>query len=101
MKKYKITQQGKSNGNIIESPFTVTVTGILKGTPAKGRMEDEMNIFVCTCNSHGIDCANDDLTPSDLKFVLQPITDNDEEQLKNTLEVVLENKYPGNWSVEV
>jgi len=92
---YIITVDGKSNKQIIEQPFRIKVMAMVKLFSAS-----KLNVHVYTVDSNDNVCKNDDISAYDTIFPLQPINDPDELQLQNTLEVVLEEKYPGNWEVE-
>ena len=89
IKEYTITQNGSSNGNIISAPFKVKVHTI--------QYSKKITLGICTCNSQGIDCDNDDLEIIQ-EFDLPSMSSSKNVDLATTIEVLLEEKYPGNWS---
>jgi hypothetical protein len=58
----------------------------------------KMKIGTCTCKDDSKYFINDDI-PNVLEFDLPVITTSKNADLVSTLEVLLEEKYPGNWTV--
>jgi hypothetical protein len=94
MKTYTITTDGSSNGNLIAQPFTIEVVGM--------NYIDENGIsklIVSTCceNQSGNHCVNDDVAAV-LNYELPVMSSSKNADLAATLEVLLEQVYPGAWS---
>lgn len=87
---YTVTQNGKSNGNDIDQPFTIEVVGI-------NFREDKLVIDTRTKNGAGDVCDNDDIV-SRITYSLPAMTSSKNTDLVNTLEVDLTTAYGANWS---
>jgi len=92
LKKYTITQNGLSNGNEIHSPFEIMVTQMIYNSNTS-----KLVLAVCTCNNEGVPCDNDDIA-NILNYDLPSLSSTKSTDLKNSIEVLLEETYPGNWS---
>jgi hypothetical protein len=89
IKEYTITVDGLSNGNVIAQPFKVKIHAMQYGT--------KLTLGTCTCNSEDVECINDDIENTPI-FDFPVITTSKQADLAATIEVLLEEKYPGNWS---
>jgi len=89
IKEYTITVDGLSNGNVITQPFKVKVYAM--------QYEKVLTIGTCTCNANDVECDNDDVQKTE-KYDLPALSSSKNADLSNTIEVLLEEKYPGNWS---
>jgi len=94
MKTYTITQNGSSNGNAIAQPFTIEVHMMIYRDNEAG---SRLDISVCTKNGGDDPCDNDDI-PNVTSYDLPAMSTSKNNDLSNTLEVLLEEKYPGKWS---
>lgn len=94
-KEYEITQDGLSNGNAIVQPFQVKVHAMnYNSIPGFSKLK----VGTCTCKVDGQNFVNDDIS-NVLEFDLPAITTSKNADLVATIEVLLEEKYPGNWAV--
>jgi hypothetical protein len=94
LKIYTITQNGSSDGNVIASPFTIEVHQMTYFS------EDNLEyVLIETCTKNGSDklCANDDINVEQ-EYALPAMGASKNADLTATLEVTLQEKYPGNWS---
>jgi hypothetical protein len=94
MKTYTITTDGISNGNVIAQPFTIKVEQMLY---TENQFQTALIVSLCTMNGSDCVCANDDI-PSQNKFELPVMTSSKNSDLAATVEVLLQEVYPGNWS---
>jgi hypothetical protein len=94
MKTYTITTDGMSNGNVIAQPFTIKVEQMIY---ADNEYASKLIVSLCTMNGSDCVCANDDI-PSQNKFELPVMTSSKNSDLAATVEVLLQEVYPGNWS---
>lgn len=94
-KEYEITVNGKSNGNVILAPFKIMVHS-MNYNAIDGF--NKLKVASCTCNSLEKNCANDDIKSVE-EFDLPVISTSKNADLVATFEALLEEKYPGNWSV--
>ena len=90
IKEYTITTNGLSDGNVITQPFKIEVKMIQYHS-------DSFTLELCTCNSIGKNCVNDDIKDI-LQFDLPPMSSSKNADLSSTLEVALQAAYPGAWS---
>tara|TARA_R110000751_G_scaffold46884_5_gene105092 strand:+ start:2006 stop:2278 length:273 start_codon:yes stop_codon:yes gene_type:complete len=89
IKIYTITTDGLSNGNVIEAPFEIQVDTMQYST--------DLKICACTKNAAGVMCDNDDVSGV-LTFELPSMTTGKVTDLAATIEVLLEEVYPGSWA---
>lgn len=89
-KEYTITVDGSSHENVIKAPFKIMVNDI-------NYNGSKMVLGTCTCPSVGVNCHNDDVD-SILINELPEMSSSKNADLSATIEVLLESKYPGNWS---
>ena len=89
IKTYTITIEGLSDGNTISAPFEIVVKTL--------KYEQDLKICAFTINEAGKMCKNDDVKDV-LSFDLPEITSNKSGDLASTIEVLLEEVYPGKWS---
>ena len=89
IKEYTVTTNGSSNGNVIAQPFKVKIHAMQYG--------EVLTIGACTCNANDVECDNDDIQKTE-KYDLPVLSSSKNADLSNTIEVLLEEKYPGNWS---
>lgn len=94
MKTYTITQNGSSNGNIISQPFTIEVHSMIYRDSEDAQ---RLDISVCTKNGSDVPCNNDDI-PNVTSYDLPIMSSSKNADLTATIEVLLEEKYPGKWS---
>jgi hypothetical protein len=94
MKTYTITTDGSSSGNVIAQPFTITVTS-MNYIDENGI--SRLQIGTCCENSLGNHCVNDDVAPV-LNYDLPSMSASKNADLAATLEVLLQEVYPDNWS---
>ena len=95
LKTYEITQEGKSNGNVIAPPFKIMVTSLDYET----RLPLPMLILKTSTHSQfSNNLPNDDVANS-LKFDLPDMASSKNKDLQETIEILLQEKYPGNWAV--
>lgn len=95
LKTYEITQEGKSNGNIIASPFKIKIITMRYETIASF---NNLILTISTCSEFSDNLPNDDI-PVNLIFDLPEIGSSKNNDLQETFEIILEEKYSGNWSV--
>jgi hypothetical protein len=89
IKEYTITTNGMSKGNVITAPFKVQVNVM--------DYKNVLKVCVCTVNGTNVVCDNDDITGV-LTYGLPALTSSKEADLTATIEVLLEEVYPGAWS---
>lgn len=95
LKTYEITQEGKSNGNVIAPPFKIRVESLDYET----RLPIPMLILRTSTHSQFSDNLPNDDVANALKFDLPEMSSSKNKDLQETIELLLEEKYPGNWSI--
>jgi len=91
LKIYTITQDGLSNGNVISQPFKIHVHNMNYGNLG------QLAVISCTENSSDKPCSNDDIRSTEY-FDMPDMSSSKNNDLTNTFELLLEEKYPGKWS---
>ena len=95
LKSYTITQNGLSNGNTINQPFTIEVHKMnYIGVGQAG--VDQLEVHVCTKNGGNHFCKNDEIE-SVVVLDLPVMTSSKNSDLSG-LETLLTEAYDSNWS---
>jgi hypothetical protein len=95
-KEYTITENGSSKGNIISQPFKIMVHA-MNYSSNENEAAGKLTLGICTLNSIDFTCENDDIKNVET-FALPGMGSSKTADLANSIEVLLEEKYPGNWS---
>ena len=91
---YIIDTEGSSNGNVLATGFKISVCKMHFNSDQFG---DELLLEAMTFNVSGDQCANDDI-PNNQVYSLPLISKTNATNLVNSIEVLLQDKYPDNWS---
>lgn len=95
LKSYTITQNGSSNGNTIEQPFTIEIHKMDYIAVHQSGV-NKLLIHTCTKNGSEHSCKNDDI--ENVVSVELPVMTSSKNSDLSAFETILEDKYSGNWS---